>query len=89
MDMDNVERLPASEVRDNFADTLSRVAFGNERLILVRNGKAIAALISIEDLQVFKQLEDRADVAAVERTLATKGKLKEYEQIRRARKSGH
>ena len=53
-------RLLASEVRENFADTISRVGFGNERIVLVRNGKDVVALISMKDLHLLQSIEDRS-----------------------------
>ena len=33
------------ELRDNLADTLNRIAYGGERIILERHGKPVAALV--------------------------------------------
>ena len=55
-------RLPASRARENFSEILNEVAYGNERMVLQRHGKDVAALISAEDLKRFEELEDRADL---------------------------
>ncbi len=57
--------LPASEVRANFADMLNRVAYGEERVIISRHAKPIAALVPIADVERLAELEKRAarDVA--------------------------
>ena len=49
--------LSASQVREKFAESLNRVIFGGERVILQRHGKAVAALISIQDLKRLESLE--------------------------------
>jgi prevent-host-death family protein len=64
--------IPASKAREDFADTLNRVAYGGERIVLHRRGKAIAALVPIEDLTFLEKLEDRLELdearAALEET---------------------
>jgi prevent-host-death family protein len=55
-------RLPASQARERFSEILNEVAYGNERMVLQRHGKDVAAVISAEDLKRFEELEDRADL---------------------------
>ena len=45
-----MERLTASQARDDFATVVNRVAFGRERLVIQRRGNNMVALISMEDL---------------------------------------
>lgn len=54
--------LSAGEARRNFADSLNRVAFGGERIVLTRRGKTVAAIVPIDDLHILEQLEDKIDV---------------------------
>jgi len=42
--------IGASEVRSNFSDILSRVAYGKERVTVARRGRPVASLLPIEDL---------------------------------------
>ncbi|HYV43961.1 MAG TPA: type II toxin-antitoxin system Phd/YefM family antitoxin [Myxococcaceae bacterium] len=49
--------IPASEVREQISDILSRVAFGGERVIISRNGKPQVALIPIADLKRLEKLQ--------------------------------
>ena len=51
--------------RNDFSSVLNRAAFGKERVILKRRGKAIAALVPLEDLALLQSLEDKLDSAAV------------------------
>jgi prevent-host-death family protein len=55
--------LPSSKAREGFADTINRVAFGKERVILRRHGKEVAAVVPIADLRLLEDLEDRIDLA--------------------------
>jgi prevent-host-death family protein len=62
--------LPASEAREGFADTINRVAFGKERVVLRRRGKEVAAVVPIDDLRLLEDLEDRIDLIDARAALA-------------------
>jgi prevent-host-death family protein len=51
--------------RNEFSSVLNRAAFGKERVILMRRGKAIAVVVPMEDLALLQSLEDKLDTAAV------------------------
>jgi len=55
--MVKASRLPVQVFRDNFAENLERVTFGGERLIVTKNGKPRAAMVSLEDLARLEQLD--------------------------------
>jgi prevent-host-death family protein len=74
-------RLTASAVRDALGDTLNRVAYRGERIILERHGKAVAALVSVEDLSLLEALEDRLDMQAARRAQRETGAVP-YEEVR-------
>ncbi len=61
--------LPASKAREGFANTINRVAFGKERVVVHRRGKEIAAVVSMDDLRLLEELEDRIDLAAARAAL--------------------
>ena len=62
--------LPASKAREGFADTINRVAFGKERVVLRRRGKDVAAVVSMDDLRLLEDLEDRVDLVDARAALA-------------------
>jgi len=62
--------LPASKAREGFSDTINRVAFGKERVVLRRRGKEVAALVPMDDLRLLEDLEDRIDLADARAALA-------------------
>ena len=78
-------RLTASKARDHFADTLNRVAYRGERIVLYRRGKELAAMVPVSDLAALEQLEDRLDVEAAKKALAESSERIPYEQVRRER----
>lgn len=57
-------------IRSKLADTINRVAYQGERVVLERRGKGVAALVSIEDLALLEKLEDAADAKAARKALA-------------------
>jgi prevent-host-death family protein len=80
-------RLAASKARDDFADTLNRVAYGRERIVLRRRGKDLAALVPMEDLALIEKLEAAIDVRGAKKALAEMKRKGEkpvpYEKARR------
>ena len=50
--------LSTVDARERFADLLNRVAYGKERIVLMRRGKAVAAMIPLEDLRRLEALAD-------------------------------
>lgn len=44
--------LSTVEARSQFADLINRVAYGKERVILTRRGKALVAVVPIEQIQI-------------------------------------
>lgn len=63
-----------AKVRNNLADALNRAAYGGERVILERRGKPVAALVSMDDLELLEQLENEADLKAVRKARKQGGK---------------
>ncbi|MEK6671301.1 MAG: prevent-host-death family protein [Nitrospirota bacterium] len=60
--------------REGFADAINRAAFGNERVLLRRRGRAVAAVIPIDDLRLLEALEDRVDLVDARTALAQANK---------------
>ena len=67
--------MAASKARTQFAEVLNRVAYGGERVILERHGKPAVALVSLEDLELLRALEDRLDLEDVRAALAEGGAI--------------
>jgi len=59
-----------SEARGQFATIVNRVAFGGDRVRLTRHGKAVAAVVPIEDLELLEELEDEIDIGLARAALA-------------------
>lgn len=62
--------ISISDARDDFAELVNRVAYGRERVRLVRRGRDLAAMVSTEDLELLESLDDELDLAAARDALA-------------------
>lgn len=62
--------MPVSQARDELADLINRVRYGQERITLIRRGRPVAAIISAADLELLEQLEDAADLQAAIEAMA-------------------
>ncbi|MCC7139028.1 MAG: type II toxin-antitoxin system Phd/YefM family antitoxin [Planctomycetes bacterium] len=60
-------RIPVTRARKTLSDVVSHVAFGGERVVLSRNGKDLAVIVSMEVYRRIEAAEDRADLADLER----------------------
>ena len=52
-------RLAMVALRKELADVVAKVAYGKTPIIIQRAGKDMAALVSMEDLALLEELEDR------------------------------
>ena len=75
-------RITISKAREDFAETLNRVAYRGERIILHRREKDVVAIIPIEDLELLEELEDRLDVEAAHEALAESDERIPYKKVR-------
>ncbi len=48
--------VSAAQVRERLAEVVNRAAFGKERVILARRGKAVAAIVSLEDVELLRSV---------------------------------
>jgi prevent-host-death family protein len=55
-------QLTTSEAREQFSDVINRAAYGKERVILTRRGRALVAVVPIDDVHLLDALEDRMDL---------------------------
>ena len=62
--------ISIKEFRDNIADTLNRVHYAGDRILLERRGKKIAAIIPVETLEFLEELEDRIDNKLADKAIA-------------------
>ena len=66
--------VTAARARALLPELLSKVAFGGERIVISRNGKLTAVLVSIDDLRVLHAAEDAEDGRIATKRLKEKTK---------------
>lgn len=57
-----LKKISTADARKNLANIVNRVAFGKEAFVFTRRGEALAALVSVEDLKLIQDIEERLDV---------------------------
>ncbi len=62
-----------SEVRSDFSAILNRLLYQGERVTIERHGKKIAAMITVEDLELLQLLEDHLDLEAIRKARIESG----------------
>lgn len=62
--------VSVSEARETFADVVNRVAYRNERVLVTRRGKPIAAIIPMEQVEFLERAEDEYDLRLADEALA-------------------
>jgi prevent-host-death family protein len=78
-----MDRLKASAARKEFAEVLNRVAYTGERVILHRRERDVAAIISMDDLALLQELEDRLDNEAADAALRETGASIPWEKAKK------
>jgi len=63
------DTLNSTDARENLAEVLNRVAYAKDRVRITRRGKAVAAVVPIEDLEMIERLEDQIDIREAEKAL--------------------
>ena len=81
-----MQKYSAKDAREDFSDLISKAAFGNERIVITKNGKNAAAVVPISDLELLAEMERFLDTdegkqaiedAAVKGTISLKRLKKE------------
>ena len=65
--------IATADARKNFADIVNKVAYGSEPVVLTRRGQEIAAIVSMEELELLRAIEDRIDIEDAKKALAEPG----------------
>lgn len=75
--------LTVTQARDDFAQTVERVHHTHERVCITKHGRRVAALVSIEDLDLLARLEDHFDIEAAREALAESDERIPFDAIRK------
>ena len=58
------DKVSTRELRSNLADVLGRAVYGGGRIGVTRNGKLVAAVVGVADLEALEEAEEAQDLAA-------------------------
>ena len=76
--------LDLTQARARFTESVNRVTYRGERILIHKHGRPVAALVPVEDLALLRELEDRIDLDDARQALAeAKGKLIPWETVKR------
>lgn len=53
--------VSATDARANFQDLINRAEYKGERIVVQRHGKAVVAIIGLDDLKLLEAVEDAID----------------------------
>ena len=53
--MKKLERVKAASVRSDFAELVNRVRYQNSRVLVLRHGEPMVALVSLQDLEALER----------------------------------
>ena len=70
-----------TEARDQLGDLVNRAAYGDERIVLTRHGRPVAALVPIAVLHQMEDAEDAADLAAARAAATESGPNVPHAQV--------
>lgn len=62
-------KISTADARKNLADIVNKVAYGKESIVLTRRGQDVAALVSMEGLELLQQIEDYIDIEDAKKAL--------------------
>ena len=66
-------KISTAEARKHFADIVNKVAYGKEPIVLTRRGQKVAALVSMDELELLQQIEDHIDLEDARKALDEPG----------------
>ena len=63
-------QIPIAKMRVDLSETVNRVAYAGERVVIQRRGRPLVAIIPVDDLELLENLEDEADVRTIQKARA-------------------
>jgi len=76
-------KISTADARKKLANIVNRVAFGKEAFVLTRRGEALAALVSVEDLKLLQEIEERIDVEDAWKACAESEEMVSWEELKK------
>ena len=57
--------VSVAEAKSRLSELLAKSAYGRERFVITRRNRPIAALVSLDDLRIVEQYEEKQGLAAI------------------------
>ena len=73
------------DARERLSDVINRAAYGGERVVLMRRGRALAAIVPMQDVERLEAIEARLDIAAFRKAkkAAVRGRTAPWAELKR------
>ena len=71
----NLTNVSVAKAKAHLSELIAKSSFGHERFVITRRNKPVAALVSLEDLQIIEQHEERQGLISVA------GKWSDFEEV--------
>ena len=65
--------ISTGRLRQHLSDALNRAGYAKDRIVVERNGRPVAAIVSLDDLEALEALTDAADARAADEAKAEGG----------------
>ena len=78
-----LRKITIADARKKLSNIINRVAFGEESFVLTRRGEPIAALISMSELKMLHDLEDKIDIEDAWKAKNEPGEAIPWEDLKR------
>ena len=78
-----LNRITTVDARKKFSNIINRVAFGGESFVLTRRGEPIAALVSLKELKLLQEIEDRIDIEDVWKAKKEPGEPMPWDELKK------
>lgn len=78
-----LNKISTADARKKFSNIVNRVAYGEESFVLTRRGEPIAALVSMAELRILQELEDRLDIEDAFRAKKEPGNPIQWEELKK------
>ncbi len=78
-----LKKITTADARKKFATIINQVAFGNDAFVLTRRGEPIAAIVSMKELKLLQDLEDRIDIEDAWKAKNEPGEPIPWEELKR------
>jgi prevent-host-death family protein len=70
-----MESISVAKAKSRLSELIAKSSYGHERFVITRRSKPVAALVSLEDLTIIEQHEERQGLAEVA------GKWEGFEEV--------